>query len=409
MPKPDKKYRVAFMVTHPIQYQAPLLRLINADPDIHLKAYFASDFSARHFVDPEFGRSIEWDVPLLDGYEHEVLPVLPGLRYPDDAHFDTWRPFSVGLRQRLRAGRFDALWVHGYARVPHLWAMVAARSAGVRVLLRDETSALGRSPSRSRRGAKQALFTLIDRLVDAYLTIGTMNEQHLRELGVDARKFFRVGYAVDNAWFQARAAAAGSHRTTLRAELGLPADRPIMLYAAKLIDRKAPLDLVQAFGRAMTSVAAERRPVLLMAGDGDLKPQVEAAVATLELSDSIRLLGFQSQQRLAALYDLCDVFVLPSAHETWGLVVNEVMNAGKPVIASDRVGAARDLVQEGVNGFIYPFGDTEALAARLRDATTDRTRLTAMGIESRRIIDGWGFAQNLASLKAALAATVGAR
>jgi glycosyltransferase involved in cell wall biosynthesis len=285
--------------------------------------------------------------------------------------------------------------------------MIVARSAGTRVLLRDETSALGRSPSRARQGAKRALFKLIDRQVDAYLTIGTMNEHHLRDLGVDARKFFRVGYAVDNAWFQARAADARPHRAALRARLGLPPDRPIVLYAAKLIDRKAPLDLVQAFGRAVSDMPPEHRPILLMAGDGDLRPQVEVAITALGLPDSVRLLGFQSQRQLAALYDLCDAFVLPSAHETWGLVVNEVMNAGKPVIASDRVGAARDLVQEGLNGFVYPFGDIDALAARLRDAFADRARLAAMGAESRHIIDGWNFTQNLAGLKAALAATVG--
>ena len=407
---PDaKKYRVAYLVTHPIQYQAPLLTQINSDPDIYLKAFFASDFSARQFVDPEFGQKIAWDVPLLEGYDHEVLPTLPGLRYPGDAHFDSWRPFSVGLRRRLRAGRFDALWIHGYARVPHLWAMMAARGAGARVLLRDETSALGRSAKPARHGAKRALFGLIDRQVNAYLTIGSMNERHLLDLGIDASKFFRVCYAVDNAWFQARVADARPNREALRAELGLPADRPIALYAAKLIERKAPLDLIQAFGRAVSSIPLPQRPVLLMAGDGGLRPQVEVAIEALGLSESVRLLGFQSQQRLAALYELCDVFVLPSAHETWGLVVNEVMNAGKPVIASDRVGAARDLIQDGVNGFVYPFGNTDSLAGRLRETLADRNRLAAMGVESRRIIDTWSFNQNLAGLKAALAATVGAR
>ena len=401
-----KKCRVAYLVTHPIQYQAPLLRLVNADPDIHLKAFFASDFSARAFVDPEFGRAIEWDVPLLEGYESEVLPVLPGARYPGDSYFDVWRPFSIGLGERLRAGRFNALWIHGYARLPHLWAMLAAHNADAAVLLRDETSALGRPPTGIKATAKRALFALIDRNVDAYLTIGSTNEAHYRALGIDARKFFRVGYAVDNAWFQARVAEARPHHQALRTELGLPPDRPVALYAAKLIERKAPLDLVQAFGRAVPDMVPDQRPVLLMAGDGDLRPQLEVAIVALGLSESVRLLGFQSQQRLAALYELCDLFVLPSVHETWGLVVNEVMNAGKAVIASDQVGAARDLVQDGVNGFVYPCGHVEALAVHLRNAFADRARLAAMGAESRRIIDNWGLAQNLAGLKAALKAVV---
>ncbi|MGE4221540.1 MAG: glycosyltransferase family 4 protein [Alphaproteobacteria bacterium] len=401
-----RPYRVACLVTHPIQYQAPLFRLIAADPGITLKVFFATDFSARHFVDPEFGTAIEWDVALLDGYDHEVLPALAGTRYPGDRYFDAWRPFSTGLRRRLRGGRFDALWIHGYARLPHLWAMLVARSVGTRVLLRDETSALGRAPGGVKTAVKRTLFAAIDRLTDAYLTIGSMNEQHYRDLGIDAGKFHRMVYAVDNDWFQARIADARPHREALRAALGLPPGRPVALYAAKLIARKAPLDLVDAFARAVAALPPQVRPILLMAGDGDLRPQVEAAIAARGLSESIRLLGFQPQQKLAALYDLCDVFVLPSAHETWGLVVNEVMNAGKAVIASDRVGAARDLVRDGINGFVYPLGDIEALAGHLGEAFADPQRLDAMGAESRRIVAGWGFAQNLSGLKAALAATV---
>jgi glycosyltransferase involved in cell wall biosynthesis len=406
---PVRTYRVACLVTHPIQYQAPLFRLIAADPRIELKVFFASDFSARHFLDPEFGSAIEWDVPLLDGYEHEVLPVFPGLRYPGDNYYDSWRPFSVGLRRRLRAGRFDALWIHGYARVPHLWAMLAARSAGVRVLLRDETSALGRAGDTAKAAAKRLLFRLIDRLVDGYLTIGSMNERHFRDLGIDAAKFFRTPYAVDNNWFRSRIADARPHRNELRAELGLPQVRPVVLYAAKMIQRKAPLDLIHAFGHAFAEIAPDRRPILLMAGDGELRPQVEAAIASARLDDAVRMLGFQSQRQLAALYELCDLFVLPSAHETWGLVVNEAMNAARAVIASDRVGAARDLIRDGVNGFIYPLGDVPALAGCLREALADPVRLAGMGTESLRIIGGWSFAEDLAGLKAALTRTVGDR
>ncbi len=400
----SKKYRLAYLVTHPIQYQAPLLRLIGHDPDIHLKVFFASTFSAGTYDDPEFGQAIAWDVPVLEGYAHEVLPALPGTRYPGDRYFDAWRPFSVGLRRRLLAGRFDALWIHGYARVPHLWAMIAARSAGVRVMLRDETNGLGRSTGGAKRAIKRGLFALLNRCVDGYLTVGTMNERHYRELGIDPGKFFRVGYAVDNAWFQARIAESLPLLPSLRSELGLAEGQHTILYAAKLIPRKAPLDLIQAFARALSAMPPNQRPVLLIAGDGELRPQAEAAIAALDLAHAVRLLGFQSQQQLAALYALCDLFVLPSAHETWGLVVNEVMNAGKAVIASDRVGAAYDLIRDGTNGAIYPFGDIDALACRLCEALADPVRLAAMGAESRRLIGAWDFAQNLAGLKAALAA-----
>ncbi|QQS11748.1 MAG: glycosyltransferase family 4 protein [Rhodospirillales bacterium] len=401
-----KRYRLACLVTHPIQYQAPLFRRIAADPEIAFKAFFATDFSARDYVDPEFGQSIAWDVPLLDGYESEVLPRLPGSGYPGDTYFDAWRPFSTGLRSRLRAGGFDALWVHGYARAPHVWAMMAARMAGAKVLLRDETSDAGRPRAGARQVVKRLLFRGIDPLVDAYLTIGTANEEHLERLGVDRRKFFRMGYAVDNLWFRARMDEAAATRESLRAELDVAPGRPIALYAAKLIDRKAPLDLVEAFARAVDGAADGAGPALLMAGDGDLRPAVEARIAALGVGERIRLLGFQSQRRLAALYDLCDVFALPSERETWGLVVNEVMNAGRAVVASDRVGAARDLVRHGVTGYVHPHGDVEALAARLRDCFADPARLAEMGRAGRAVIEAWDFEADVAGLKAALAAVV---
>src|SRR5262249_23923599 len=161
------------------------------------------------------------------------------------------------------------------------------------VLLRDETSGLGRAPAGLKAAAKRMLFRIINRNVDAYQTIGSANEAHYRALGINSRKFFRVGYAVDNAWFQARIAQARPHPPALRGELGLPPDRPVALYAAKLIGRKAPLDLVRAFDRAFKDMPPEQRPVLLMAGDGELRPQVETAILALRLSESIRLLGFQ--------------------------------------------------------------------------------------------------------------------
>src|SRR5208283_4761924 len=95
--------------------------------------------------------------------------------------------------------------------------------------------------------------------------------------------------------------------------------------------------------------------------------------------DSIRFIGFRNQSELPAMYDLCDVFVLPSEREPWGLVINEVMNAGKPVIVSDRVGAGPDLVEDGVNGFVFPARDVAALADRLQRMIENPDARAAMG------------------------------
>ncbi|MBI3710497.1 MAG: glycosyltransferase family 4 protein [Proteobacteria bacterium] len=396
-----RKLRLAYLVTHPIQYQAPLLRRINAEPDIALTAFFATDFSARSFVAGEFNRKIEWDVPLLDGYDHEVLPQFGG---PGELGqlppLDFWRPLSYGFARRLAAGQFDALWIHGYARWAHWCAMVSARRLGVKVLLRDEATAISASRSAAKRAAKRAFFAGLGRMVDAFLAIGTLNRRYYADNGIAESRLFSVPYAVDNAHFRAGAEKASAQREALRAQLGLEPGRPILLFAAKLIERKRPAQLIEAFGRVHREPAL-RRPYLLFAGDGPLRAALEAQAAA-QAPGAVRFLGFQSQSELPRCYDLCDAFVLPSGLEAWGLVVNEVMCAGRAVIVSDRVGAAADLVHPGENGAIFRTDDAADLARAMRDVLTDSARLAAMGRRSMEIISRWSFEEDVAGLRHAL-------
>jgi glycosyltransferase involved in cell wall biosynthesis len=397
------RIRLAYLVTHPIQYQAPLLRRVAADPDIDLHVFFGSDFSVKRHVDGGFGQVIEWDVPLLDGYAHSFLP-LRGWALPAGRDPSFRRPWNGGLAAELRRDRFDALWVHGYHRLSHLEAMAIARARGIKVLIRDEVTAISAGRSLAKRLLKAVLLRAMDRLVDAYLTIGTLNRAFWGGYGVADQRLFMMPYAVDNAWFQARDRDARAGLDAARAELGLAPGRPVVLFVGKLIARKRPLDLLDAYRRV--AGAATRHPFLLFAGSGPLEGELAQRVAEAGLAD-VRLLGFRNQAELARLYALADLFVLPSEREAWGLVVNEAMNAGCAVIVSDRVGAAPDLVRPGVNGFNYPVGDTAALARCLESCLADPDRLAAMGQASRTMIDRWGFDADLAGLKAALAATVG--
>jgi glycosyltransferase involved in cell wall biosynthesis len=94
--------------------------------------------------------------------------------------------------------------------------------------------------------------------------------------------------------------------------------------------------------------------------------------------------------------------VLPSDYEPWGLVVNEAMASGTPVLASDRVGSARDLIEPGQNGWIFPAGDVAALAATLQAALADREALARAGALAAERMGRWDFEADLAGLRAAL-------
>ena len=388
--------RLAYLVSHPIQYQAPLLRAIAADPEIDLKVFFCSAVSARAYRDDGFAREIEWDVELLDGYDSHFLPAALDSGAPG-----WWRPLNWGLGGELRRGGFDVLWVHGHMRFYHLISMVAARLRGVPVLNRDE--AWDRSSARGavKRTLKRAFYAVLRHICGGYLAIGAANRAYYLANGIDADAVFSMPYAVDNGWFTGRAeAAGGEEQAALRAELDLAADRPVILFAGKFLRRKGVRDLIEAH-RSLEGDKALGDPYLVLVGDGEQRGELERLAAKHD-GAQVRFAGFRNQSELPAFYALCDVVVLPARLEPWGLVVNEAMCASRAVIVSDEVGAAHDLVWDGENGYVFPAGDVTALATALARVLAEPERCREMGRKSREIIERWSFAEDIDGLKQAL-------
>ena len=176
--------------------------------------------------------------------------------------------------------------------------------------------------------------------------------------------------------------------------MGLERGRPIILFASKLQQRKRCADLLEAFLKLSSIGINEPRPYLLIVGDGEQRTLLEERSRSAKPGD-VRFLGFQNQTALPAFYDLCDVFVLVSVDEPWGLVVNEVMNAGKPVIVSSKVGCQRDLVQDGVNGCVIEAGDIDGLAAGLKRILANPETNRQMGLKSIERIKAFSFEQNV--------------
>ena len=395
---PQRPVRLAMLVTHPIQYQAPMIRRLAAMPDVELHVFFQSRFSMTPFKDPGFGEVMQWDVPLVEGYDHTFLPIA----YGRDDHIDIWRPVNRGFVATLRKGRFDALWLHGYARPYNVAVGLRARLHGIRLLIRDDVHKGGNRRRPFYELVKKALVGAYRAAGAGYLAVGTLNGRYYEELGAPKDRIFLLPYAVDNGFFRAGAAKAAGEVAALRESLDLEPGAFVILFAGKFMARKRAGDLLAAYRRLLTMIAGEGRPApyLIYAGSGEKLAETRAAADGLE---RVRFLGFQGQTELPRLFGLCDVFVMPSAVEPWGLVVNEVMNAGKAVIVTDEAGCGPDLVRPGENGFIYPTGDVEALAQSLATLVRDPALAARMGERSRQIIDGWSFEEDCEGLRLALA------
>jgi len=386
--------RLAYFVSHPIQYQAPLLRQIARDNDIDLEVFFYSDFSLNEYQDIEFGQKLKWDIPLVEGYNHSFLDCWGSKR----RYSFLKQPVARNIFEQIKTGKFDAVWVHGWGWLCSIQAILAANQLGIPVLFRGESNGM-RESTAIKLTAKRLFINWLFSKIDAFLYVGTLNRKFYESYGINRDRLFFCPYTVDNDFFRQQAADANKHREKFRKSLGLEPGRPIILYAAKLIEKKRPQDLLAAYRMLSPDGIQEPEPYLLFVGDGALREGLEVQAQAIGWQ-SIRFLGFQNQSKLPPLYDLCDVFVLPSSYEPWGLVVNEVMNAGRAVIVSDQVGCADDLVLDGKNGKIFPAGNIPALANSIRWAV-DCGELA--GRHSLNLIQSCSFQENITGIKSAWA------
>ncbi len=384
--------RIAVVNSHPVQYSAPLYAYVNQDPALDITALYCTDYSLRGGRDPGFGQAITWDIDLLGGYRSVFLGDRASTRSIDGF----WSLIVPELWAEIRSGKYDAVWLHGYAYAAYVLAFIAAKSKGLPVYMRSETHlALGRP--RWKQKLRDAILTLAYRHVDRFLAIGTANHAYYLSLGVPEDKIHFVPYTVDNDRFIAAARITDQERQALRAKLGLPTDLPVVMFASKFMPRKHPESVLHA-----AALLRERgmHVAVLMVGTGEMQQELHALARQLKL-EHVSFPGFVNQSELPRVYATSDVFVLPSADEPWGFIVNEVMCAGLPVVVSEGVGSTTDLVRDGENGRLIKAGDAGALASALQEILGDPAKRAQMGRRSLEIVSEWSYARCRQGLLAA--------
>jgi glycosyltransferase involved in cell wall biosynthesis len=382
--------RLAVVVSHPIQYYAPWFRWMTAR-GWTLRVFYLWDAGVAEHKDREFGRTIVWDVDLLSGYEAEFVSNIA--REPGTHHLRGLNNPALG--PRLQAWKPDAILLFGYNYRTHLRLLLAPPAP---LIFRGDSHLLD---SRAPRRLKRWALRLVYGRCAAITYVGQANRDYFRAFGVPPEKLFHAPHCVDAGHFTPTSETRATAET-LRASLGLQGKR-IVLFAGKLIPKKRPLELLQAFHALSDANAA-----LVIVGEGSERSALQHLAATRpELH--VRFLPFANQSEMPSRYLLADVFALPSGgpEETWGLAVNEAMHAGVPCLVSDRVGCQRDLVTEGETGWAFPAdaptGQHSALEEALRRALADTAR-DAAGFRQRVLdrIAGYTYATATAGLAQAV-------
>jgi glycosyltransferase involved in cell wall biosynthesis len=364
---------------------SPILRRMAQHPRVDLTVGYCSLRGVKATYDPEFTATIKWDVPLLEGYEWTEIP---NQGSGSEAFFGL---FNLGIWNLIRHGQFDAIiCLTGYIRASFWIAFFAARSAGTAFLFGTDANSLAPRDSRSWKiFVKKFLWPRLYSLADQVVVPSTASYNLMRSLGVSEGRITLTPYSVDNDWWKEQSSRID--RAAVRRSWGIAPDASVILFCAKLQPWKRPLDLLRAFALATIPNSA-----LVFAGEGPLRSELETEASSLGIAEHIYFLGFVNQSQLPSVYTASDLMVLPSEYEPFAVVVNEASCCGCPVIASDRVGAAQDLIAPVNPTFIYPCGNVGALAQLLKVFLANPAGFTEYGRAARRRMETWSIRENIA-------------
>lgn len=382
----NKPFRLRVITTHPIQYMTPWFRSLAADPAIDLEVIFFRELNATQ-QGIGFGQAFQWDVPLRQGYASQVLDVAAGI----------WSVPLLLLRlyRAIRRDQTDATLITGWNEpgliviYPLIWLL------GVPVILRGDSNSF-----RPRSSLTRLMHRMLLSLASAIVVVGKANREFYLNNGISAYRLFDGAHFVESQRMLKMAAAHACDRAALRATNGFGDADFVFSFVGKHVPFKRPMLLVEAAALARQ----QGLPVkLLFAGSGELTNSLKRRAAELDVP--VHFTGFLNQSEMWKAYVPADAFVLPSTNgETWGLVTNEAMLFGLPVIVSDQVGCGPDLVREDETGYIFS-GEAEGLAAVMQRLFRNRERAPKMGAAGRKLVlEQYSMQTATEGLKAALEA-----
>lgn len=388
------KKHLAIVTTHPIQYNAPLFKLLyEKGRSFTIKVFYTWSQSQQQVADKEFGLQVKWDIELLEGYEYTFIPNTSSA--PGSHHFNGI--VNPTLQKEIEAWNADAILVYGWAFSSHLKAIRYFHNK-IPVLFRGDSTLLDEPEGFSfKKWVKRIFLRWVYSSVDYAFYVGSANKTYFRTLGLKDKQLLFAPHAIDNNRFRGKSDEYDMEAKKWRINLGIGEAEVVFLFAGKLTQKKDPELLIRAFIEFNN-----KSTKLVMVGNGELKNDLKEKYKCFP---GIIFLDFQNQSVMPVVYRLGDIFVLPSKGpgETWGLAVNEAMACSRAVIVSDKCGCSVNLVRNGENGYTFRSGDVQSLKSSMELSVRN---CSGMGEKSAAIIEEWNYCATINQIKTLFEKTV---
>jgi len=373
--------RLAIIITHPIQYYSPLFKIISERKKIEIKVFYTWEQSKDKVFDQKFGKDIKWDIPLLDGYDYTFVKNISS--NPGSGSYKG--VVNPSLIKEIEEWNADSVLVFGWNHKSHFKAMRYFKGK-IPVYFRGDSTLIDEVKS-IKTIIRRFWLKFVYNFVDYALYVGVNNKEYFLKHGLKEKNLFFAPHAIDNDRFYDLDGEYSKEAEKWRTELGYTKKDHVFIFVGKFEPKKNPLILIEA-AKALPNFK------FLFVGNGELEQTMKSYAM-----GNVQFLPFQNQSLMPVVYRLGDVFVLPSKGpgETWGLAVNEAMACGKPVLVSDKVGCAVDLVENGENGFVFNSSNLDDLTKKM--LLFENIELKAFENKSLSIIKDWDFIKIAESLE----------
>lgn len=370
--------KLAIITTHPIQYYAPVFRLLAKGCNV--KVFYT--LGNQNQFDRDFKQTIVWDIPLLEGYDYEFLRNVS--KEPSSHYYGGIdNPNIVDEIERFAP---NAILIYGWSYKSHL-KVIRYFSGKTPLWFRGDSNLLDEKFG-LKKYVRHLFLKWVYHHIEKAFYVGDANKAYYEAVGLKTEQLVFAPHAIDNNRFSEK---RSTEVQDLRDSLGIKNTEYLILFAGKLEPKKDPAILLNAFAELN-----KLNVHLLLVGNGVLEESLKLMFEkdfsrAPSIANRIHFMDFQNQSRMPVIYQACNLFCLPSKGpgETWGLAVNEAMAAGKPILVSNRVGCAYDLIKDGVNGFVFEAGNLGSLKDKLTLLLEKPDVLVEMGKESAIEIKKW--------------------